>query len=108
MAEFKGINLDTLPKRTRGPQVDVDAARKLATIVAKDGAATDATAYETPEKARAAGLRGVRLLNHVAPDGKRGALRTFALEGGKYGFAVYFKDVAADEDADSDDGTAAQ
>lgn len=107
MPDFKGIDLDSLPKRTRGPQVDLTAAKKLAAIVAKDGAATDATPYDTAEKARAAGLRGTRMLSHVAPEGKRAALRTFPLEGGKFGFAVYFKDATANE-ADDEAADAAE
>lgn len=94
---FKGINLDTLPKRTRGPKVDIAAAKALHAIVMKDGAASDFNKYDTAEKARAAGLRATRMLAHVTPDGKRAALRTFAVEGGKFGFAVFYKDAADDE-----------
>lgn len=98
---FAPFDLKTLPKRNTGPKVDTAAANALLAVITEHGAATDGTKYETAEQARTGGMRAVRLLNHVMPEGKRGTIRTFALDGGGFGYTVYLTDAKSDDAAES-------
>lgn len=98
---FQPIKLDTLPRRNPGSVVDIEAAKALLAIVQDSPSeigATDGTAYKTSALARAAGLRAMRLLSHVAPDGMKPSLRTGPVDGG-FAFAVTLKPSAESDDA---------
>lgn len=110
--QYKGFDLSTLPKR-RTSRTDMDAARALLATVQADGAASDMQSYESASKARNAGLRAARLLEHVAPDGQAPSIRTFGVDAkGKptadenpagYGWSVTLKseaEVEAEEAAE--------
>lgn len=112
MADYKAFDLNTLPKR-RTSRTDMNAARDLLAVVQANGAASDMASYETAGKARNAGLRAARLLEHVAPDGQAASIRTFGVDAkGKptadespagFAFSVTLKseaEAAADETAD--------
>lgn len=108
--QYGGFDNSTLPKRVT-QRTDMEAARNLLATVEQNGAASDHISYETAEKARNAGLRAARLLEHVAPAGKVPTIRTFGIDKkGKptndnpssYGWSVALKnakDAAADEQA---------
>lgn len=107
---YSGFDLSTLPKR-QTKRTDIDAARALLAEIESNGAASDMASYKTAALARNAGLRAQRLVEHVAPAGKRASIRTFGIgKDGKpvagndapaFGFVVVLKDEKADETAEA-------
>ncbi len=98
--DFQPFDLSTLPKRETGPKVDLKAANALLNLIRKNGAATDGTTYETAVKARTAASKATRMLAHVLADGEKATVRTFALDGGGFGFTVYVRSASNGDDAD--------
>lgn len=87
---FAGIDLNTLPKREAPKrEIDTATANKLLAVVQKNGGATDSVRYDDIEAARKAGNKARRLLDHVAPDGQRARMRSFPVDGGGFGYAVF-------------------
>lgn len=89
---FQPFDINALPARNRGPRVNLDEANALRDMIVEHGAASDQQPYDDAEKARTAGMKAVRMLSHVEiPAGQKASVRTFPLEGGKFGYAVTFK-----------------
>lgn len=77
---YQGFDLNSIPKRVTS-RVDLDEAKQLLATIQSNGAASDMAKYETAEKARNAGLRAARLVDHVAPAGQRATIKTFGVDG---------------------------
>ena len=104
------FDLDNLPKRTPPTrEVDLTAANTWLATVQANGGASDGTAYENVEDARKAGNRIRRLLDNVTPEGQKAKMRTFPIEKGGFGFAVFLGEAKPRKqrsDAGSAKGTA--
>lgn len=89
----QGISLDTLPKREAPKrEINTELANQYLAAITDNGGATDAVSYKTIEEARRVGNAARRLVDHVAPDGQRARMRSFPLDKGGFGWAVFLGD----------------
>lgn len=87
-----GVPIAALPKRTRPENVE-HGNEILAYLNDHPGeGAGDGTAYATDKEAQSEAATWKRHLSAVAPAGKTAASRTFAIDGGGFGFLVTLKD----------------
>lgn len=86
----QGISLDTLPKREAPRRtVNLELANQYLATISENGGATDAVSYATIDEARRAGNTARRLVDHVVPNGQRARMRSFPLDKGGFGWAVF-------------------